>query len=168
MEADGEKDIVEPCVVPGCDRPGKHKLGVRCRVSHEPSPIPGKSKTSALWAPDADAFLCDGHALGGAHITLIYEPNDSGETAVKVIGAPHTDDRRTPIRHELRGSDDADPSPDRPEASESLGRDSLPTETRPSTDPIAAEDDQASSRLPETANAHSNFTPIEPGSRTRG
>lgn len=88
---------------PDCGSPGKHRLGVRCRVWHGPSPVAGKSKTSALWAPDSDAFLCDQHALSGAHITLIFEPNDSGETAVKVIAAPHTDDRRTPIRHEPRG-----------------------------------------------------------------
>ncbi len=60
--------------------------------------------TTALWAPDFDAFLCDAHALGGAHITLIYEPNDSGETAIKVIGAPHVDERRTRIRQESRKS----------------------------------------------------------------
>ena len=55
----------EPCVVPGCANPGKNKLGVRCRVWQEPSPIEGKHKTSALWAPDTDAFLCDEHALEG-------------------------------------------------------------------------------------------------------
>jgi hypothetical protein len=99
-----EREVVQRCVVPGCDSRGKHRLGVRCRVWHEPSPIAGKSKTSALWAPDSDAFLCDRHALGGAHITLIFEANDSGETAVKVIAAPYSDDRRTPIRHEPRGS----------------------------------------------------------------
>jgi hypothetical protein len=93
-----------PCVVPGCGSPGKHKIGVRCRVWVEPSPIPGKVKTSALWAPDSDAFLCDEHALGGAQITLIYEPNETGETALKVIATPHLDDRRTPIRLEPPGS----------------------------------------------------------------
>jgi transcriptional regulator with XRE-family HTH domain len=98
-----QTDARQGCVVPGCDRPGKHRLGVRCRVWHEPSPIQGKSKTSALWAPDSDAFLCDSHALGGAHITLIYEPNESGETALKVIAAPPADDRRTPIRQESKG-----------------------------------------------------------------
>jgi hypothetical protein len=104
-EAPGDsREVMQRCVVPGCENPGKHRLGVRCRVWHEPSPIAGKSKTSALWAPDSDAFLCDQHALGGAHITLIFEPNDSGETAVRVIAAPYADDRRTPIRHKPRGS----------------------------------------------------------------
>jgi len=97
------------CVVPGCDRPGKHKLGVRCRVWHEPSPIPGKSKTSALWAPDSNAFLCDRHALSGALVTLIYEPNDSGETVVRVIAAPQGNDRRTPIRREREAGDPSAP-----------------------------------------------------------
>lgn len=92
------KESLEMCVVPGCERPGKNKLGVRCRVWHEPSPVPGKTKTSALWAPDADAFLCDDHALGGAHITLIFEPNDSGETAIRVIAAPKGDERTRPIK----------------------------------------------------------------------
>jgi hypothetical protein len=98
IDTDGQAG--QPCVVPGCGQPGKNKLGVRCRVWQEPSPIPGKTKTSALWAPDADAFLCDRHALGGAHITLIYEPNESGETAVRVIAAPEGKDRRTPIRQQ--------------------------------------------------------------------
>jgi hypothetical protein len=111
-------DLNRQCVVPGCEGPGKHRLGVRCRVWQEPSPIAGKTKTSALWAPDSDAFLCDRHALGGAHITLIFEPNDSGETAVKVIAAPYSDDRRTPIRHEPRASsrtDTPDPMLESPE-----------------------------------------------------
>jgi transcriptional regulator with XRE-family HTH domain len=104
-----DDELLQVCVVPGCPLPGKHRLGVRCRVWHEPSPIAGKSKTSALWAPDSDAFLCDQHALGGAHITLIFEPNGSGETAVRVIAAPYSDDRRTPIRHEPRASSAREP-----------------------------------------------------------
>jgi hypothetical protein len=67
----GKTEDQPACVVPGCSEPGKHKLGVRCRVWYEPSPVLGKVKTSALWAPDSNAFLCDQHALGGAHITLI-------------------------------------------------------------------------------------------------
>ena len=38
----------------------------------------------------AGAFLCDEHALGGATITLLYEPDDSHQTTVRVIGALHT------------------------------------------------------------------------------
>jgi hypothetical protein len=39
----------------------------RCRVWQEPSPVDGKHRTDALWAPDADAFLCDVHAMAGSH-----------------------------------------------------------------------------------------------------
>jgi hypothetical protein len=120
-----DRDVTQPCVVPGCESPGKHRLGVRCRVWHEPSPIAGKTKTSALWAPDSDAFLCDQHALGGAHITLIFEPNDSGETAVKVIAAPYADDRRTPIRHKPRGSSRPE-TPDGTREAPELGADEPP------------------------------------------
>lgn len=113
-EAGPELTVTQPaemCVVPGCGRPGKNKLGVRCRVWHEPSPVPGKKKTSALWAPDADAFLCDEHALGGAHITLIFEPDDSCETAVRVIAAPQAEARTRPIKgvpSEITQADEGD------------------------------------------------------------
>ena len=87
------------CVVPGCTRIGRNKLGVRCRVWHDgASPVAGKGKTAALWSPDADAYLCDVHAMGGAHITLLYEPDDSKQTTVQVIAAARTDERTTPIR----------------------------------------------------------------------
>jgi hypothetical protein len=44
----------------------------------EPSPVPGKGKTHALWSVDSEAFLCDAHALSGLDATLMIEPNDSG------------------------------------------------------------------------------------------
>lgn len=87
-----------PCVIPGCRAEGRNKLGVRCRVWHE-GPYPhGKGKTAALWAPDADAFLCDEHALGGATITLLYEPDGSRRTTVRVIGARHVEPRTVDIK----------------------------------------------------------------------
>jgi hypothetical protein len=87
-----------PCIVPGCRSEGRNKLGVRCRVWHDGPSSHGKSKTAALWAPDADAFLCDEHAMTGATMTLLYEPDESGQTTVRVIGASHTIGRRTAIK----------------------------------------------------------------------
>jgi hypothetical protein len=87
------------CVVPDCGQFGRNKLGIRCRIWHDgKSPVPGKTKTAALWAPDAEAFLCDAHALGGAHITLLFEADTSEEITIKVIGARTVEERTTPIK----------------------------------------------------------------------
>lgn len=76
-----------PCVIPDCTGTGKHRIGLRCRVMSEPSPIPGKGKTDALWSVESDAYLCDMHALGGVDITLMIEPSTSGWASVRVPGA---------------------------------------------------------------------------------
>ena len=75
-------------------------LGACCRVWHD-GPYPHRNdKTGALWAPDANAFLCDEHALGGATITLLYEPDASRQTTVRVIGACNVEgDSGGPLAH---------------------------------------------------------------------
>jgi hypothetical protein len=87
------------CIVPGCGSEGRNRLGIRCRVAHAgPSPIKGKGKTDALWSPDADAYLCDSHAMSGAHMTLFFEPDGSKKTTVKVIAGTTVEERTTPIK----------------------------------------------------------------------
>jgi hypothetical protein len=87
------------CIVPGCSKEGRNRLGVRCRVAHDgPGPLPGKGKTDALWSPDADAYVCDSHALGGAYITLLFEPDGSKHTTVRVIAATTVEERTTAIK----------------------------------------------------------------------
>lgn len=68
--------------------PARGPQQARCPLSRlARRPVPhDKGKTGALWAPDADAFLCEEHALGGATMTLLYEPDDSKQTTVRVIG----------------------------------------------------------------------------------
>jgi hypothetical protein len=92
--------VSEPCAIAGCESEGKHRLGLRCRVMREPSPIPGKTKTHALWSAESDAYLCDRHALSGLDVTLLIESNQSGTVALRALsggraGAP----RRVPIRN---------------------------------------------------------------------
>ena len=99
------------CVVPGCAKEGRNKLGVRCRVWHDGPYSHGKAKTAALWAPDTDAYRCDEHALGGATITLLYEPDGSRRTTVRVIGARHADERVVDIREPADDSPAAVRSP---------------------------------------------------------
>jgi len=36
--------------------------------------------------------------MGGAHITVLYEPDGSKQTTVKVVAAATADERTTPIR----------------------------------------------------------------------
>lgn len=76
-----------PCVIPDCPDTGKHRLGVRCRIMSEPSPVAGKGKTDALWSVESDAYLCDVHALAGIDITLLLETNRSKSASVRVLGA---------------------------------------------------------------------------------
>ena len=75
------------CVIPDCSRTGKHRLGVRCRIMSEPSPVPGKGKTDALRSVESSAYLCDVHALAGIDVTLLLEANKSQAASVRVLGA---------------------------------------------------------------------------------
>lgn len=73
------------CAIPDCPQSGKHRLGVRCRVAEELSPVPGKGKTDALWSVETDSYLCDRHALAGLDVTLVLEANRSGMASVRVL-----------------------------------------------------------------------------------
>lgn len=50
------------CIVPNCQRDGLHAITLRLR----------RPDTSAVWAPNTDAYLCDEHAVGGAEIELTF------------------------------------------------------------------------------------------------
>jgi len=87
------------CIVPGCKREGRNRLGVRCRIAHYgPTLFPKKGKTAALFSPDAEAYLCDHHALAGATITLFFEPNNSKQTTLRVVAAATVEERTTDIK----------------------------------------------------------------------
>jgi hypothetical protein len=77
------------CIVPGCRRNALNNLGVRLR----------KPDTSAIWAPNANEYVCDTHARSGARMTLIYEAADSGRVELRVQGAEEPVTRRTSISH---------------------------------------------------------------------
>ena len=89
--------MTSDCAISNCPQTGKHRLGVRCRVMDEPSPVAGKGKTDALWSVESDAFLCDIHAVSGLDVTLLLEANRSGAASVRVLG--HTaSSRKVPIK----------------------------------------------------------------------
>jgi hypothetical protein len=76
------------CIVPGFGHDARNNLGIRLR----------RPDTSAMWAPNTEAFVCDRHAVSGARITIFYEGNETGEVEVRVHGASGEISRTTPIR----------------------------------------------------------------------
>jgi hypothetical protein len=76
------------CIVPGCARDAQNNLGVRLR----------RPDTSAIWAPNTEAFVCDYHALSGAQIEVLYESTETSDVEVSVRGTAGGGSRRTPIR----------------------------------------------------------------------
>ena len=75
------------CIVPGCAVNATNNLGVRLR----------RADTSAIWAPNSEAYVCDAHATSGARVTLVYEGTESGQIEVRVYGAVRPQVRVTPI-----------------------------------------------------------------------
>ena len=78
-----------PCIIPGCPNEAANNFGVRLR----------RPDTTAIWAPNTEAYLCDDHARQGIKITAILEPTDTGsvETSIVCVTSP-TADRITPIK----------------------------------------------------------------------
>jgi hypothetical protein len=91
------------CVVPGCEQMGRNRIGVRCRIAHSDTPpIPEKKRTDALFSVEADAYLCDDHALAGVAMTLTIAPNRAEEASLAVVcGRAISDIHSTPIKQPL-------------------------------------------------------------------
>jgi hypothetical protein len=79
------------CIVPQCTRDATNNLGIRLR----------RRDTSAIWAPNTEAHVCDHHAVSGARLNVFYEATATGEVEIHVHGSTHEVSRSTPIRREL-------------------------------------------------------------------
>jgi hypothetical protein len=77
------------CIVPGCSRSGKNKLGVRLR----------KPDTSAIWSPETDAHICDTHARSGARLMILYEATTSGRVEIVTQAVTDAKVKRMSITH---------------------------------------------------------------------
>ena len=75
------------CVVPDCHVEAHNNLGVRLR----------RPDTSAIWAPNTGAYVCDTHAVSGARLTVLYEATDAGKVEVAVHGTADDAHRVTRI-----------------------------------------------------------------------
>ena len=76
------------CIIPGCVNNAENNFSVRLR----------RPDTTAIWAPNTEAYLCDTHAVQGLRVTVILEPTNDSQIETKVSGLqPPTADRITPI-----------------------------------------------------------------------
>lgn len=77
------------CLVPECENDADHNLGIRLR----------RPNTSAIWAPNCDAFLCDEHGENGCTIVVSVIPNTSGKVKTIVSAGGNAKTRTTDIVH---------------------------------------------------------------------
>jgi hypothetical protein len=78
------------CIIPNCQNNAEHNIGIRCR----------RPDTSAIWAPNCDAFLCDEHAEQGCTIEINIAANTLGTITTNVSGGGNIVSRTTPIIHD--------------------------------------------------------------------
>ena len=78
------------CLIPGCTNDATHNLGIRCR----------RPNTSAIWAPNCNAYLCDDHADQGYDITITLTPVPNRNITTNVSAGGHIASRTTPINHD--------------------------------------------------------------------
>jgi hypothetical protein len=97
MEATLSK-ATHPCIVPSCQLEGRNKLGIRCRVWHDGPYLHGKARRAHCGCRTPMRSFATEHALSGATITMLYEPDGSKETTIRVIGAKHVEPRSVPIK----------------------------------------------------------------------
>jgi hypothetical protein len=76
--------------VPGCQRSGLNDLGIRLR----------RRDTTAWWARETTAHVCNTHARSGARISVIYEATETGAVEVRTQGATEPVVRRS---REIKG-----------------------------------------------------------------
>lgn len=76
------------CLIPGCTNDADNNVAIRCR----------RPDTSAIWAPNSNAYLCLAHATQGCAIDITITPNASGEVETNVSAGGAVETRTTPIR----------------------------------------------------------------------
>ena len=75
------------CLIPNCQNNATNNIAIRLR----------RSDTSAIWAPNSEAFLCDAHAAQGYTIDINFVPAQTHTITTNVSAGGHTESRTTPI-----------------------------------------------------------------------
>lgn len=78
------------CIIANCPNEAEHNISIRCR----------RPATTAIWAPNTNAFLCDQHAEQGCTIQITLVPNNNQTVTTNVSGGGQVQTRTTPIIHE--------------------------------------------------------------------
>ena len=76
------------CIVRDCEIEAYNGLSIRLR----------HPDTTAIWAPNLEAYVCDVHAYSGARIRVAYEATETGSIETHVDGGDAESSRLTPIR----------------------------------------------------------------------
>lgn len=77
------------CLIPNCQNNAENNISIRCR----------RPDTSAIWAPNTEAFLCDIHADQGYSIDITFRPAPARSITTNVSAGGHVETRTTPIIH---------------------------------------------------------------------
>lgn len=78
------------CIIDGCPNEGIHTFGVRCR----------RPDTTAIWAPNTNAYLCNEHAEQGCVIDVTITPVTTGNVQTNITNGSQTISRITRITHD--------------------------------------------------------------------
>ena len=75
------------CLIPNCQNDATNNIAIRLR----------RSDTTAIWAPNSEAHLCDAHAAQGYTINIQLTPIQTNTITTNVSAGGHTESRTTPI-----------------------------------------------------------------------
>jgi len=81
---------MQKCIIDGCSNEGVHVIGIRCR----------RPDTTAIWAPNTNAYLCDEHAEQGCKIEINITPTTDGKVQTDVKNGINHESRTTTITHD--------------------------------------------------------------------
>jgi hypothetical protein len=77
------------CLIPNCTNSANNGIGIRLR----------RPNTTAIWAPNCNAFLCDFHASQGYDINIVLTAAPTRNITTYTSAGGNVKRRRTAIRH---------------------------------------------------------------------
>lgn len=75
------------CLIPGCQNDAQNNISIRLR----------RPDTSAIWAPNTVAYLCDTHAAQGYSVNIDFVPAANPTITTNVSAGGQVETRTTPI-----------------------------------------------------------------------